>query len=210
MDENTTALTQDAIDALLSTPKDEAQTADAAMTVPPVATQAPAAPSAVPVQPAVPTTITINAPPPPDATPPPGVVHASQPQASVPALDEERAAAIATEAAVAAVSPLQSSLSSLSNRMKALETALKKIESLEKEIARLKAQKPQGEVVTVETVRPLAERVVKLEKAAKNSPVFNIYEKFTCASCGSQGAAQVRTRCGACGKEGWLGRSKAA
>ena len=62
--------------------------------------------------------------------------------------------------------------------------------------------------LTVEAIKPLIDRVLALEKGAKNSPLFNLYEKFTCASCESHGAAQARARCGSCGKEGWFGRKE--
>ena len=117
---------------------------------------------------------------------------------------------IAGEAADSAIAPLQGDLGIISGRVETLEAAIKKIETLEAEVARLKAQKSAaGGGITVEQLKPVIDRLLKLEKAAKGSPVFGLYDKFTCSSCASQGAAQVRARCGSCGKEGWFGRKEA-
>jgi uncharacterized small protein (DUF1192 family) len=115
---------------------------------------------------------------------------------------------IAGEAAESAITPLQGDLDIISGRVSTLEEAVKKIASLEAEVARLKAQKPAAAAggITIEQLKPLVDRLAKLEKAAKGSPVFNLYEKFVCSSCASHGAAQVKARCGACGKEGWFGK----
>ena len=90
-----------------------------------------------------------------------------------------------------------------------LEAALKKIEGLERQIEELKtAGASGGGGLSIAAIKPLIDRVARLEKGALNSPLFNLYEKFTCSSCGSHGAAQARARCGVCGKEGWFGRKQ--
>ncbi len=85
-----------------------------------------------------------------------------------------------------------------------------KIQALEAEIQQLKAQKPGGGGLDLEALKPLVDRVKELERGAKSSPLFNLYDKFTCSSCDNHGAAQARARCGKCGKEGWFGRKGAA
>ena len=116
---------------------------------------------------------------------------------------------IAGEAAESAVAPVQADLGLVSGRVDAMEAAQVKIALLEAEIATLKAQNTGG-ALKIEDLKPLIDRLKALEKGAKNSPLFNLYEKFTCASCGNHGAVQARTRCGSCGKEGWFGRKQAS
>ena len=120
---------------------------------------------------------------------------------------------IAGETAESSIAPLQADLGLISGRVDALEAAMAKIKELEAEIKKLKARPaaaaPSGGL-TLNDVKPLIERVAKLEQGAKNSPLFNLYEKFTCGSCGTHGAAQARARCGVCGTEGWFGRKKPA
>lgn len=268
MDENSSVLSQDAIDALLNSqvvddseeeaPAEESALApepiaeaapepvtEAAPEPTPVAEAAPAAPvaqaapppapvveaapaapvvEAVPATPAAPEPVMVAAPPPPGVTPPPGVVHveppAAAPVAGAPApvaapeavggVTEEQAMMIAGEAAEAAIAPVQGDIGLVSGRVDALEAAIAKIQKLEVEIATLKSQKAGSGGIDLETLRPLVDRLLNLEKGAKNSPLFNLYEKFTCSSCDNHGAAQARARCGKCGKEGWFGRKEAA
>jgi hypothetical protein len=261
MDENSSVLSQDAIDALLNAqptddteeavPAEEAApaeetvvqvaaeepAAEAAPEPEPVAEAAPVAAAAEPVAPVVaeaapepvavvetppapaaPEPVTVSAPPPPGVTPPPGVVHATPPAAPAPAetppaaggVTEEQVMMMSGEAAESAVAPLQADLGLISGRVDSLEAALAKIQALENEIASLKKTQSAGSGVSLEDLKPLIERVVSLEKGAKNSPLFNLYEKFTCSSCNTEGAAQARARCGVCNKEGWFGRKKPA
>lgn len=259
MDENSSVLSQDAIDALLTSsvsaePAEEApveEAAPAAEAAPEVVAEAapvveaapaaaapvaepvpaapapaaPAAPVAAPVveaAPAAPAPVMVSAPPPPGATPPPGVVHAEPPPAAPPAavavapeaiagVTEEQAMMIAGEAAEAAVAPVQGDVGLVSGRVDALEVAVAKIKALEAEVERLKSQKPATSGgLDLEALKPLVERVKELERGAKNSPLFNLYDKFICSSCDNHGAAQARARCGKCGKEGWFGRKEAS
>ena len=254
MDENSSVLSQDAIDALLnSQPSDDASSeapveeaappepvaeapepvaaavAEPAAVVPDPVVAAPvaaapvveAAPPPVAVAPAAPEPITVSAPPPPGVTPPPGVVHAAPavpaaPVAAAPAAEpvggvtEEQVLMMSGEASEAAVAPLQADIGLISGRVGALEAAIAKIQALEMEISNLKAMQATGGGLTMETLKPLIDRVASLEKGAKNSPLFNLYEKFTCSSCGTHGAAQARARCGVCNKEGWFGRKEPA
>ena len=81
--------------------------------------------------------------------------------------------------------------------------ALDQIAELEEEISRLKKKpepKPDPRVLK------LFDRINALEDRARQSPVFGLYEKFSCSSCGHTGEAQVRSRCGHCEKEGWFGK----
>lgn len=253
MDENSAALSQDAIDELVDTqakPDDEAETETAASEelTTEAATdevdaesdevseeplddeQASPEPDPVPPEPSSvitmkgpepldipgpvePEPLTVDAPPPPGVTPPPGVVHdaSNSNQFEDDAVDEEHAMQLADTAVTAAIAPVKSDIGKLATRIVTIEAALKKIASLEAEVSRLRSQqKAASSGVSVDDLKPLVERLMKLEKAANGSPVFNLYEKFTCASCESHGAAQVRSRCGSCGKEGWFGRKNAA
>lgn len=253
MDENSAALSQDAIDELVDTqskPDDQADTetvtteepqseastdeVDAESGESPEDTldDEPASPEPDPVPPepssvitmkgpepldipdaVEPEPLTVDAPPPPGVTPPPGVVHeaSNSGQFEEDVIDEEHAMQLADTAVNAAIAPVKSDIGKLATRMGTLEAALKKIAMLEAEVSRLKSQQKAAlSGVSVDDLKPLVERLMKLEKAAKGSPVFNLYEKFTCASCESHGAAQVRSRCGSCGKEGWFGRKNAA
>ncbi len=127
-------------------------------------------------------------------------------------MNEEQVMMIAGEAAEAAVAPVQGDVGLISGRVDALEAAIAKIGQLEAELAKLKSAGGgnTGGGLSIEDIKPLVDRLKELEKGAKNSPLFNLYEKFTCASCGNHGAAQARARCGKCGKEGWFGRKESA
>ncbi len=163
--------------------------------------------------PPTPPPVMVNAPPPPGVTPPPGVVHKEMPKTeeSGTGITEEQARVVAQEAAQTAMESSKAELGAVSGRLNALEAAIAKIQVLEKEVSRLKAEKvTSASDIDLETLRPLVERLLALEKGAKNSPLFNLYEKFTCASCSHTGSAQARARCGSCGKEGWFGRKDAA
>lgn len=235
MDQNSSVLSQDAIDALLNSqlsddaddaaPSEEAAPPQAPAVEPvPVAEPAAPAPVAAPVveaappAPAAPQPVMVNAPPPPGVTPPPGVIYAApaapvaaQPAVPAGGLTEEQVLMMAGEAAEAAVAPVQGDIGIISGRVDVLEAAQAKIRALEIEIASLKAAvRAAGGGITLEAIKPLIERVAALEKGAKNTPLFNLYEKFTCSSCATHGAAQARARCGVCGKEGWFGRKKPA
>ena len=115
---------------------------------------------------------------------------------------------IAGETSEAMVAPVQADVAAVSGRVDALEAALKKIEGLEQQIKQIKSSGTSGGGLSMEAIKPLIDRVARLEQGAKNSPLFNLYEKFTCSSCGNHGAAQARVRCGVCGKEGWFGRKQ--
>jgi hypothetical protein len=163
------------------------------------------------------TPLTINVPPPPGAVTPPGVVHAGPTTSTAaassytgaPGLDKDEVVMIASEAAESAVAPLQEGLSAVSGRIGALEEALKKIVALEKQVVALKGQvSTTSGGLTLEDLRPLVDRLLKLEHGTRHTPAFNVYEKFTCSSCQAHGAVQVRTRCSSCGSEGWLGRKE--
>lgn len=166
----------------------------------------PAAPEDKPA--AKPRPVPVNTPPPPGATPPPGVVSSDESEDE--GLSEEQLLAMIGEATDNAVIPVQNDVSILSGRIDALETALAKIKELEAQVAELKKSQNRGDSVTLEMLKPLVDRVVALEKGAKGDPLFNLYEKFNCSSCYSNGTAQARARCSKCGKEGWFGRREAA
>jgi hypothetical protein len=70
---------------------------------------------------------------------------------------------------------------------KQLAAALKRIERLEKLVEALKAH-----ITEAAALKAVAARVVKLERGAAADPIFNIYGKFTCSSCGTKGAAPIR------------------
>lgn len=84
-----------------------------------------------------------------------------------------------------------------------LNKALARINALEKKVDILK-DKLKGTATGLP--RKLPERLSILEQGSAASPTFNLYHKFTCASCETSGAVQERVRCGNCGKEGWFGR----
>ncbi|MEX0763121.1 MAG: hypothetical protein WD333_11895 [Dehalococcoidia bacterium] len=84
-----------------------------------------------------------------------------------------------------------------------LGKALARINALEKKMDILK-DKLKGTATGLP--RKLPERLSILEQGSAASPTFNLYHKFTCASCETSGAVQERVRCGNCGKEGWFGR----
>ncbi len=227
--ENGAVLSQDAIDALLNAvPEDPPAAAEpvaetvnvveapplnpelgmaedsgaAALGIEITPAAAPAAPAA-PVAPQGPSPIPPAPvyqplPPPPPLIPPPVVA-----QPGKGGVTREEAAEIAGEAAETESAPIQASVSRISKRVDTLEMALDQIAELEEEISRLKKRpepKPDPRVLQ------LFDRINALESRAKQSPVFGLYDKFSCSSCGHMGAAQVRTRCGHCNKEGWFGK----
>jgi hypothetical protein len=137
-------------------------------------------------------------PPPPPLIPPPVVA-----QPGKGGVTREEAAEIAGEAAETESAPIQASVSRISKRVDTLEMALDQIAELEEEISRLKKKpepKPDPRVLK------LFDRINALEERARKSPVFGLYDKFSCSSCGHMGEAQVRSRCGHCEKEGWFGK----
>jgi len=234
--ENGAVLSQDAIDALLnSTPSDApadapapAATAEpevAAVEAPPLnsevvadsaaaalgievspppaaAVPAPVAPAAAPQgsSPIPPAPVYQPLPPPPPMIPPPVVA-----QPGKGGVTREEATEIAGEAAESEAAPIQASVSRISKRVDTLEMALDRIAELEEEIYRIK-KKPEPEIKPDPRVQMLFDRLNALEDSAKASPVFGLYEKFTCRSCGHLGETQVRSRCGHCEKEGWFGK----
>jgi hypothetical protein len=117
----------------------------------------------------------------------------------------EEATEIAGEAAESEAAPIQASVSRISKRVDTLEMALDRIAELEEEIYRIN-KKPEPEIKPDPRVQMLFDRLNTLEERAKSSPVFGLYDKFTCGSCGHMGEAQVRARCGHCEKEGWFGK----
>lgn len=166
----------------------------------------PAAPAAAPAAPAVPqgnspippAPVYQPLPPPPPMIPPPVVA-----QPGKGGVTREEATEIAGEAAETEAAPIQASVSRISKRVDTLEMALDQIAELEEEISRLKKKpepKPDPRVLQ------LFDRLNSLEARAKGSPVFGLYDKFSCSSCGHTGEAQVRSRCGHCEKEGWFGK----
>jgi hypothetical protein len=161
---------------------------------------APAAPAPVPQgnSPIPPAPVYQPLPPAPPMIPPPVVA-----QPGKGGVTREEATEIAGEAAETESAPIQASVSRISKRVDTLEMALDQIAELEEEISRLKKKpepKPDPRVLG------LFDRLNALEKRAKASPVFGLYDKFTCTSCGHLGEAQVRARCGHCDKEGWFGK----
>jgi len=137
-------------------------------------------------------------PAPPAMIPPPVIA-----QPGKGGVTREEATEIAGEAAETESAPIQASVSRISKRVDTLEMALDRIAELEEEISRIKKKpepKPDPRVLK------LFDRLNALEERAKASPVFGLYEKFACGSCGHTGEAQVRARCGHCEKEGWFGK----
>jgi hypothetical protein len=175
---------------------------------PPPAAAAPAAPAAAPAaapipqgdSPIPPAPVYQPLPPPPPLVPPPVVA-----QPGKGGITREEATEIAGEAAETESAPIQASVSRISKRVDTLEMALDRIAELEEEIDRIK-KKPEPKIEPDPRVLALFDRLNTLEERAKNSPVFGLYEKFTCGSCGHLGEAQVRSRCGHCEKEGWFGK----
>lgn len=100
-----------------------------------------------------------------------------------------------------ATESLSNDLDALKARISEIESALIRIEKLEKQVAGLR-----DSLVGKKALESIDRRLAAIELGAKNTPVFNLYEKMTCSSCGTHGAGQVRTRCSGCGKEGWFGR----
>ena len=92
-------------------------------------------------------------------------------------------------------------VAALTARIESVEKALKQLANLEKQVQSLKKALDSGK-----ELEALRKKISILENGARNTPVFNLYEKITCSSCGTHGAAQVKTRCPSCGKEGWFGR----
>ena len=169
------------------------------ITPPPAAAPA-AAPAPVPQgdSPIPPAPVYQPLPPPPPLIPPPVVA-----QPGKGGITREEATEIAGEAAETEAAPIQAAVSRVSKRVDTLEMALDRIAELEEEISRLKKKpepKPDPRILK------LFDRLNALEARAKASPVFGLYDKFTCASCGHMGEAQVRARCGHCEKEGWFGK----
>lgn len=169
---------------------------------PPPAAAAPVPAAAPPVQqgdsPIPPAPVYQPLPPPPPMIQPPVVA-----QPGKGGVTRDEALEIAGEAAETEAAPIQASVSRISKRVDTLEMALDRIAELEEEISRLKKKpepKPDPRVLQ------LFDRLNSLEERAKASPVFGLYEKFTCSSCGHMGEAQVRARCGHCEKEGWFGK----
>jgi len=177
-------------------------TAAAPAAPPAAAAPAPAAAPAVPQgdSPIPPAPVYQPLPPPPPLVPPPVVA-----QPGKGGITREEATEIAGEAAETEAAPIQASVSRISKRVDTLEMALDRIAELEEEIDRIK-KKPEPKIEPDPRVLALFERLNKLEERAKNSPVFGLYEKFACGSCGHLGEAQVRSRCGHCEKEGWFGK----
>jgi hypothetical protein len=141
-------------------------------------------------------------PPAPPLIPPPVVA-----QPGKGGITREEAEEIADEAAESEAAPIQASVSRVAKRVDTIEAALEKIAELEEEIMRLQnkpAPKPDPRILK------LFDRLNTLEERAKKSPVFGLYDKFTCSSCGHMGEAQVRARCGHCDKEGWFGKKSKA
>ena len=137
-------------------------------------------------------------PPPPPLVPPPVVA-----QPGKGGITRDEAIEIAGEAAESEAAPIQASVSRVSKRVDTLEAALDQIAELEEEISRLKKRpepKPDPRILK------LYDRMLVLEDRARKSPVFGLYDKFTCKSCGHLGEAQVRVRCGHCAKDGWYGK----
>ena len=137
-------------------------------------------------------------PPPPPLVPPPVVA-----QPGKGGITREEAVEIAGEAAETESAPIQASVSRVSKRVDTLEAALDQIIELEEEISRLKKRpepKPDPRVLQ------LFDRMRALEERSRKSPVFGLYDKFTCSGCGHIGEAQVRVRCGHCARDGWYGK----
>jgi predicted Zn-ribbon and HTH transcriptional regulator len=94
----------------------------------------------------------------------------------------------------------------LRKRIEKLEKSLKKIEALEKRMDQ-----------AVEAIRKVASSVPKgvdkqvqlIWQGLQSTPDYNLYEKFVCKKCGGAGAAQIKSRCGHCGAEGWFGKREA-
>lgn len=170
---------------------------------------APAAPSATaPVQQAAPVAQGNSAippapvyqplPPPPPLIPPPVVA-----QPGKGGVTREEAVEIAGEAAETSSAPLQAAVSRVTKRVDTLDLAIDRIAELEEEIERLK-KRPEPKIDP--RILQLFERLQALEGRARKSPVFGLYDKFTCSGCGHIGEAQVRVRCGHCAKDGWYGK----
>lgn len=137
-------------------------------------------------------------PPPPPMVPPPVVA-----QPGKGGITREEAVEIAGQAAETESAPVQAAVNRVSARVDTMEAALEKIAQLEEEIVQLKKRpepKPDPRIIQ------LFDRLNELEDKAKKSPVFGLYDKFSCTSCGHVGEAQVRARCGHCAKEGWFGK----
>ncbi len=158
----------------------------------------PAAPVAPAAQAIPPAPVYQPLPPPPPLIPPPVVA-----QPGKGGVTRAEAIEIAGEAAETEVAPVQASVSRVSKRVDTLEAALDQIAELEEEISRLK-KTPESKVDP--RVLQLYDRIRALEDRARKSPVFGLYDKFTCSGCGHIGEAQVRVRCGHCTKDGWYGK----
>jgi len=111
-----------------------------------------------------------------------------------------------TGAAAMAAAHFKKDVDDLRHRMEKIEKSLQKMDALEKRVDQL--------VEAVRTVaasvpRGVDKQVQVIWQGLQNTPDYNLYEKFVCKSCGTAGAAQVKSRCGHCGTEGWFGRREA-
>lgn len=184
---------EDTDDSPASTLGVEITLTDAPVAPPPASAPAPSL-----AQPIPPAPVYQPLPPPPPMIPPPVVA-----QPGKGGITREEAIEIAGEAAETESAPIQASVSRVSKRVDTLEAALDQIAELEEEISRLKKRpepKPDPRILK------LYERMSALEGRARKSPVFGLYDKFTCPGCGHVGEAQVRVRCGHCEKDGWYGK----
>jgi len=57
----------------------------------------------------------------------------------------------------------------------------------------------------VESVKALWEAFEGLSRRVNQIPILNLYEDFTCSSCGSKHLIAVKFKCTNCGYEGWWG-----
>ena len=172
-----------------TTPNEGAGAAPAPVAAAPTAPVAQAIPPAPVYQPL---------PPPPPLVPPPVVA-----QPGKGGITRAEAIEIAGEAAETEAAPIQASVSRVSKRVDTLEAALDQIAELEEEMSRLKKRL---ETKSDPRIVQLYDRMRVLEDRARKSPVFGLYDKFTCPGCGHLGEAQVRVRCGHCAKDGWYGK----
>lgn len=118
-----------------------------------------------------------------------------------PSVSQNDVQEIARDVVGSATESLSNDLDALKTRISEIESALTTIEKLEKQVAGLR-----DSLVGKKALDSIDRRLAAIESGAKNTPVFNLYEKMTCGSCGTHGAGQVRARCSGCGKEGWFGR----
>ena len=157
-----------------------------------------AAPTAPVAQAIPPAPVYQPLPPPPPLVPPPVVA-----QPGKGGITRAEAIEIAGEAAETEAAPIQASVSRVSKRVDTLEAALDQIAELEEGMSRLKKRL---ETKSDPRIVQLYDRMRVLEDRARKSPVFGLYDKFTCPGCGHVGEAQVRVRCGHCANDGWYGK----